>query len=313
MVNLENIQDYFGYLKPDVEHLLLALVSLGLGLTAYGLITLVSKVKLRRKSRLANILAVDPKTKKQTLDSFTNWTTRLEQRLPKDFKVKPSLMLLALIVFVAGIPVFNNPVPALLLAILFLIVPSQVIFKIKQAHREKVEEQLARAVRVFAAEFSVTPQLERGFAAVAKTVENPVGGIFKRACNRLTYRHDVDAVLTDLALSLNTVHGYIFVQLLRAARKHGKAIAPLLYELISKITVAQELDKKNKSEISGERVLSMIMAISPLPVYFILNNWTPDTQEFLRNTVVGRFVVMASFASAITWMVMDRLLGGSKI
>jgi pilus assembly protein CpaF len=168
--------------------------------------------------------------------------------------------------------------------------------------------QLAAAVRLFAAEFTVSSQLGKCLAVVGQRTPDPVGGVFKRACFRLAYGGDADAVFRQMEEELDSPYGRMFVQIIRAAREKGHAVAPLLHDLVSRITVAQELARSNRSEVSGERWVGLLFAVLPLPLYFLLQAWIPEAGAFLTGTAAGHVVVFASFLSAIAWFYVDRVV-----
>lgn len=212
--------------------------------------------------------------------------------------------------FLAGMVVFRHFVLAALCAFLVVLAMEQFAAHRKRLHAEKVSAQLAAAVRLFAAEFAVTPQVERGLAAVAAQIPPPVGAAFDRARRSLLHRRkDPDAVFADLAKDLGTEHGVVFAQLLRLARR-GAVKTELFHELAARATLSRELSVRSRAETSGEKLLALIVTMAPLPLYLVLRAALPEAADFLSHTFAGRLTVFTSFAAAVIFAVLDRLVGG---
>lgn len=241
-------------------------------------------------------------------DKFHEWIGQLEKVAPRSITVPKWLWGVGFIVFALGLYVFKNPAPALFGTALCIMIPDQLLYHRRKAHREAVVEQLAAAVRLFAAEFSVTPQIERGLMVVGNRIPDPVGRIFRLAYNQMICGMDADKVFAEMARGFDSIYGHMFVQLLRSARVQGQATAPLFHDLVSRIAVAQELAQANQGEISGERVVGLILTILPFPLYFLLQGWMPEARAFLADTASGRIIVSLSFLSGIVWFFIDRLV-----
>lgn len=223
-------------------------------------------------------------------------------------RLSPRAAAAAVILFLCGAALFHNPVPAFVLAAFGVLVPDQLRYNAQRRHREKVMEQMTSAVRLFAAEFAVAPQLGRCLAVAGRHVPDPVGAAFRRAYVALTVGEKPDDVLDRLARDLDSPYGYMFVQLLRAAGSQGQRVAPLFHELVSRVAAGQQLDKLNRSEVSGDRASGFLLSMLPLPLYFLLQRWMPETHVFFTSTAAGRIIVTVSLLSALGWFFVDRVV-----
>lgn len=276
-----------------MSNLLLGIIALSLGVAVAIPMLLLFESSKRRV--------------KETGDSFQRWVTQAEKNIPSQFKVSKHWQLFGLTVFLLGCWLFNSPLPAFFGALLIVLIPNQLLHRHQQKHRDMVLEQLSSAVRIFAAEFAVTPQIERGLAAVGRRIPDPVGKIFRRTHSQLTYGANSDEVFAKMIREFNSPYGHMFVQLLRTAQKQGRVVAPLFHDLVSRITVAQELSQYNKGELSGERHIGLLLTIAPLPLYFTLQYYLPEAREFFQ-TGAGQTIVTLSFLSAIGWFFVDRMV-----
>lgn len=247
-----------------------------------------------------------PKQARDSTDSFQKWLREVEKYAPRTAKTSPYMYAVSLGVFVAAWVWLNNPAPAVLAAALVVLIPDSIAFRRTQAHRDKVLEQLSSAVRIFAGEFAATPQVHRGLNAVGRRVPDPVGRIFRKAHAGLLYGRNPDDVYLRMIRELNSPFGHMFVQVLRAAESKGAMAAPLFQELVSRVTVAQELSQHNKSELTADRLVGLFLTVAPLPLYFFLTSWLPNAHQFFAGTVAGQSVIALCFVSAITWFFVDR-------
>lgn len=280
--------------------LLVPAVGLGVGLAA-GAATLliVQEMRLRTQKLVAQ------------RGEFFEWVEKLERYAPKYLHLPRWVWLLGFLIFVVLLTLFRNPVPAVFGALLCILIPDQLAYRRRRNHRTAVLEQLAAAIRLFTAEYAVAPKIDRCLAVVGQKIPPPVGEIFKRAYVSLICGKSPDEVFQQLARDLDSPHGHVFVQLLRSAQTQGQTMVPLFHDLISRITVSQELEKRNKEEISGERMVGMFLAVLPLPLYLVLQQWIPEVGVFLADTVAGRFVVFLCFLSSIVWFFVDRVVSST--
>jgi len=224
------------------------------------------------------------------------------------------LIILCPLIFLCGLQLFGSVLFALLSVMIVVLVVDQKMAHQKVLYNEKINRQLTSAARVFAAEYSVTPQLGRAIRAVAERVpEAPLGPIFARAYKTHLLNKNTNAVLEQLFKELPTAYGFIFVQLMQLADK-GAAVVPLFSKLASKMTVSNELSVKSRSESTGERLMSLVITVAPLPAYLILMRIYPDSvNEFLNGTFIGRLIMFLSFASTIVFATINKYMEGDVL
>lgn len=82
-------------------------------------------------------------------------------------------------------------------------------------------------------------------------------------------RKPVDSVLSTLSAKIDNYYGKMFINLIYQIRKDSTVIN-LLPDLLIKVEESIETGRSNTTALSGERVLSFIMTISPLPIYLFM-------------------------------------------
>ena len=236
------------------------------------------------------------------------WVERLERSAPRSLRMKWWIWALAGTFFAVGICLFKSIVPAFFGAAFCVLLPDNLSYRRRKAYRSSVLEHLSKAVRLFASEFAVAPQIDRCMSVVARSVPDPVGGIFRRAYQGLIYGERLEKILESMSVELDSKYGQMFVQLVREARVRGQNIAPMFHDLAAQIAVAQQLEKVNDGEISGYRNFGTALVILPLPLYLYMQARIPELNVFLTGTLAGKGLVFLCFLSGILWFFIDRLV-----
>lgn len=247
-------------------------------------------------------------------DAFQRWIGIADKRLRKaNAKVNAAMYVSVVAItgalaFISSLYLFHNFTAAVFLTLAFILLPDHMLNIFINKRRKQIAEQLAQAIRIFAAEYIQTPQLSRGFAAIAERVPNPVGKIFREAHYHLITGRDPELVLAGLMGKIDIEHGRMFIQLLQQA-KDDASVTPLFGELVKKLEDFLDLWSKNTANLSGERTLSMIMAVIPIPAYLFMVRIIPETTTFLVENNLGRVIISLAFGSIFIWTLLDRLMG----
>ncbi len=211
-------------------------------------------------------------------------------------------------IFLLGMYLLGNPIPALVACIMLGVIPSQIMFSRDRKQKEKNLEQFAVALRIFTGEYTATKQISHGLKRVGEKVPDPVGKIFREAHSLIVYGESPDKVYKQMAKKLNISHAQVFASILAQAGQQGAGIIPVLEDITKKVRSAQKISKDNSSEINGDRFIGLCLSLMPLPVFFVLQKAFPETSLFLTNTPTGRIIITISFLSVIVWFLLDRLL-----
>lgn len=245
-------------------------------------------------------------------DSLQKWVEKAQKGLsgPRFLKRSPvffvAVVILSIAGFMFGTIVMKNPAAGVLLAIAGVVFPEQAYYNREQIRREKILEQMGAAVRLFAEEYSETPHTVKALGIAAEKMPNPIKGILEKAHKGLTSGKDADYVLIDLANDLDNEYGRMFVQMLRLSFE-DQAIKPLFRKLANRISSQQGLIKKNKVELTADRVLSVLLNIAIVPAYLVIHHYVPEANEFFTATIAGKVLATVCIASAVCAAITDRL------
>ena len=286
----------------------------GLGMSAaaaaYGLCLAMNRTRLRLEKLVR--YSIKAGAVKYQRDRFLlDIESRLKKSGLKKIKLAHYLLAVGIMIGVSvllGAVYFKNPVAAMAMAATSVMLPEHLIFRREMLQRYQKEDLLISAVKIFLSEFIQTPQVERGLAAVARQCPEPLGSIFFDAYKSMISGIPPDKVYVVLMSRLDFPHGHMFVQALRAARTNSQAVVPLLNSLITKMSIYKATRDENINQVRGESLMSLLIAVAPLPAYLVINSVIPETNEFLRQTISGRSLVFGVFFSSVLWLILNRIL-----
>jgi pilus assembly protein CpaF len=289
-------------------------VSVGAGISFMAAGVLVYKIL--KKTLAAIRIAREEKRASELLKKvpFDEWVHTLERSIRQsNLKINAGLyiaasLLASVAAFFFSLAFLKNLTASIFLALAFLVIPEHILNILIQRKREKTKEQMVAAIRIFTAEYLQTPQLEKALDAVGRRVADPVGGAFRRAYTELMLGKNADMVLAGLARNINNEYGIMFVQLLKLSL-HDASISSLFAELLERIESNIELSRKNHANLTGERVLALMMTCIPIPAYFLMSRIIPETTHFLAETFIGRTIITIAFGSIFIWALLDRIMG----
>jgi pilus assembly protein CpaF len=272
---------------------------------------------LGKKDWLVEIRKLQKMRETGLTDSLQRWILQAEKEMGKtgvlrSISNRRVFLLISLPLAVGGLWIgvtsFHNLVAAILLAMIGILLPEQIAYAREKGYREKVTEQLGTAVRMFAAEYTETPNAMRAIGLICPRLPEPIGEIFRRADRGFTTGNDVNRVLIDLAKKLNSEYGRLFVQLLRISFEDS-AVSPMFTRLATRLAGQQKLIRKNRVEVTAERVVSMGLNVLVVPAYLFASRVMPESPAFFANTATGRVIIVFCLVSVIVGIVMDRVLG----
>jgi pilus assembly protein CpaF len=294
-----------------------ALFGLGAGGAAAAAALLCFRLSARGSlgARLAVLAAAGSRALSAPLERWTALAERGMRRRVLAAENIPYLLFVAVLSLAglwAGAVLLRNPLAGLLLAAGGVVFPEQVRRARERAWREKILEQLGAAVRVFAAEYAETPHPAKALAAAAGRLPDPIGGLLRRAAADLMSARgggDVDRALVRLGRELAGEYGKMFVQLLRLSFE-DEAVKPLFGRLAMRVTAQQDLVRKNRLEVSVDRMLALALNLAVIPAYLFVVRMVPEAKEFFLTTAAGKSVVALCLFSSVTAGLLDIAMGG---
>lgn len=262
---------------------------------------------------LPDILNADKKERKQTLGWYDQWVDEAGPRLSKaEIKVSAAryvmiMLIIASIGAMIGLFVLKNLAAAVLLSFAAVLIPDQVLFRRIEKRRNELTAQLAVASRMLSAEFSDKPSVQQALSAVAVQLQDPLRSIFKRTADDLSAGLGPNIAFSRMLKELDFDVGHEFVQVLRVAY-HDIAVRPMFSKLAVKIGGAQRLQQDNKNTLLWMKSMGLLLNILVIPTYIFMSLIIPETNQYLTESIIGRFIVTMIFLSVLLGILMDRAL-----
>lgn len=249
----------------------------------------------------------------QQKDNLSKWIENTEKRIKKNnLKIKAKrYILVSVLAFIAAftfsVRIFSNLTASILFSAIAFIIPEYLISLYEDSVVKKVEEQMVSAIKLYTSEFMQKKSMQKIFATISTKVKDPIGKYFADAYYEIITGTPIDMVLSKLSGSFNTIYGKMFVQLIHQSQKDSSVIN-LLPELLIKLENHIELTRSNKTSIAGDRLQAFIISLLPIPAYFGMSRYFPETQIFIRETYYGRLIITLSFLSVFVFIMLDRFI-----
>lgn len=299
-----------GYLQNQA--LMTLLFSIGTGLVTSVVVYLIAYFYKQSRDKRKVQTSIGSFTVSQK-DNLTEWLNMLDKRLQKnDIKIKSKIIiavnaLSSLTVFIVSFRIFKNLTAAIFFAIVFFIIPEYILFLYETKRKMKIENQMVAAIRMFTAEYLNVRNIEKSFAEISIRVVDPVGGYFADAYMDILMGHSFDSAMSRLSARVDNEYWKMFIQLIYQLEKDSQAIV-LFADLVSRVEKSIELSRNNEISLGGERVLALVMALLPLPVYYFMSKIVPQTTTFIVETIAGRLLITVSFISIFAFTFLDKML-----
>lgn len=224
------------------------------------------------------------------------------------FRLSISYILIAIIFSIMGVLFgilwLNNIVASLLLFVFGLAFPQLIMLQIASQRQEKIIEQLSLATRIFAAEYNNTPHTLRAIGITGKRLPDPIGAIFLRAEQEFLVGEEPEKVIRRMSERIGTSYGKMFGHLLNTSTT-DEAVKPLFSRFAAQLTSQQEIIKKNRREVTVDRVSIGILNSSMVPAFLLINKIIPESYQFFTATLFGKGIVDFCLLSVTVGIVLD--------
>ncbi len=286
--------------------------SLGMAIVITMVIYVIYKRHVKYKNRFKSSIIANKFIMEQK-DNITKWIENTEKRIKKNnIKIKAKRYIIIslfsfLAIFIFGLNIFRNITASILFAAVFLVLPEYIISLYEDSVEKKAEDQLIIAIRLYMAEFIQKKSMQKIFCSLSTKLKNPVGKYFSDAYYEIITGVPIDVVLSRLTSKFSSNYGKMFIQLIHQSQKDSNVVN-LFPELLIKIENHIELSRNNKTSLAGDRLQALVMSLLPIPAYFAMANFFPETKVFIRDTYYGRLIITLSFLSIFIFIVLDRFI-----
>lgn len=301
------------HISPSTLNFLLIIgVTIGITIVTMSVLYLIYKNYVKNRDRFKSVIDTNRFVYEQK-DNITKWIENTEKRIKKNnvkIKAKRYIVIATLSfisAFIFSINVFKNLTASILFSAIFFVIPEYLLSLYEDSIERKIEEQLLNAIKLFTAEFMQRKPLQKIFSVMSTKISDPVGRYFSDAYYEMITGTSVDVVLSRLTSRFNSNYGKLFIQFIKQAQRDGNVVN-LLPELMIKIEDHMELTRSNKANIAGDRLQAFLISLLPIPAYFTMARFFPETKIFIQDTYYGRLIITLSFLSIFVFIVLDRFI-----
>lgn len=287
-------------------------ISLGIAIIATLVVIAFYKKYINRKNRFKSSIKANKFVMEQK-DNITKWIESTEKRIKRNnIKIKTKRYIAINIIsfsvaFALSINIFKNITAAVLFSAIFLVIPEYLFSLYEDSVERKIEDQLVVAIRLYTAGFIQKKSIQKIFSLLSVKLNDPVGKYFSDAYYEIITGTPIDVILSRLTSKFSSNYGKMFVQLIHQSQKDS-SVVNLFPELLMKIENHIELSRSNETSLAGDRLQAFIMSLLPIPAYFAMATFFPETKAFVRDTYYGRLIITLAFLSIFVFIILDRFI-----
>jgi Flp pilus assembly protein TadB len=211
---------------------------------------------------------------------------------------------LSVLGIIFGLAWLHNTIATVLLFVFGLAFPQLIMLQVVSHRQERIVEQLGMAVRIFAAEYNDTPHTLRAIGKTGERLPEPIGSIFRHAEQEFLVGENPEQVLRRMSKRIGTDYGKMFGHLLITSVT-DEAVKPLFNRFAARLTSQQELIRKNRQEVTVDRISIGILNGCMIPAFLVMNRIIPESHAFFTTTPSGKGIVVFCLLSATVGIVLD--------
>lgn len=211
---------------------------------------------------------------------------------------------LSIIGILFGLMWLHNIVAAVFLFIFGLVFPQLILLQIACQRQERIIEQLGLATRMFAVEYNITPHTLKAIGKAGERLPDPIGTIFRSAEQEFMVGENPETVIERMSKRIGTSYGKMFGHLLNTSIS-DEAVKPLFSRFAAQLASQQELIKKNRREVTVDRISIGILNGCMIPAFLVINKIIPESYQFFTTTLFGKAIVDLCLLSVTMGIILD--------
>jgi tight adherence protein B len=234
----------------------------------------------------------------------------LRERL-RTFQIAPARLrrwihtwLAASIALFAGVALALHNIPfAIFCAVLLSFGPWYIIRVLHARRRQKIEDQLADAMGIFASATQAGLSIAQAMQLLATECPLPIRQEFAQLSAEYSLGKPLEKTLAEAQQRLKSEHFSLFSAAVLASRQSGGKLNEIVDRIARSVRELQRLKRKVLSETAQARKSALYMAIAPsviLTVYYIVD---PDATRLLFMTLPGQIILtIAAVLNVLAWL-----------
>ena len=210
-------------------------------------------------------------------------------------------------------PVTQSWVFSLLAAVVIHTVPKMVLNFAKERRREQLERQVVAFINSLIATAKAGMNLHQSLQDVAHRLPPPIAQECLIILRRVEAGQSMEAALTEADERLRISNLNLVLQSLVVNEKRGGNLPSLLERIARSLREIERVEERVKTETSGIKLSSRIMAVMPVVVCFLLYLASPEHVLMLFETTLGNLLLMSALALDLIGFAMIRKLSELEV
>jgi tight adherence protein B len=206
-------------------------------------------------------------------------------------------------VFAAVALALHNVPFALFCAVVLSLGPWYLIRSMHAKRRQKIEDQLADAMGIFASATQAGLSIAQSMQLLATECPLPIRQEFAQLSAEYSLGKSLEKTLAEAQQRLKSEHFSLFAAAVLASRQSGGKLNEIVDRIARSVRELQRLKRKVLSETAQARKSAVYMAIAPgiiLVVYYIVD---PDATRLLFMTLPGQIILtIAAVLNLLAWL-----------
>lgn len=258
------------------------------------------------RPRLAAALAGQERLVSDTLDSLylAEWSAKSFVRLR--FLAAPASLLLVYLLT-------RSWVFGLLVAVVLFALPQVLLERAIKKRRERIEAQVGDLIHSLVATTKSGMNLHQSLQEVTARLPAPLAQECAVISKRVETGQSVEAALVEADSRLQIPNLSLVLQSLVVNERRGGKLPALLDRIGRSLREIERVEERVKTETSGIRLSSRIMAAMPLVVCFLLYLASPEHVLMLFETALGNLLLAGALALDYAGFTMIRRLSELEV
>lgn len=225
------------------------------------------------------------------------FTSTLESLYLHDWNAKALVRLRFMVAPVAGLVVFlvaQRWIFAVLVVLILHVAPRFLLDVATKRRRERLEAQVVDLINSLVATTKSGMNLHQSLIEIADRLPPPIAQECRVILRRIEAGQTMEAALCELDRRVAIPNLGLVIQSLLVNERRGGKLPDLLERIARSLREIERVEERVKTETSGIRLSSRMMAGMPFVVCFLLYTASPEHVLMLFETTLGNLLLMVA-------------------
>lgn len=202
---------------------------------------------------------------------------------------------------------------AALVGAVFYLTPALLLRYAQQKRRDRLEKQVLDLIHSLSASSKSGMSLLQAIEEIVGRLPAPMSQEFRLVLQRLQAGQSLEASLRACDARVALPNLTLVIQSLLLNESRGGRLPDLLDKISHSLQAIERVEERVKTETSGIKLSSRLMAAMPVVVLFLLYLASPDHVLMLFQTLIGNLILLAALALDFVGFTIIRRLGNLEV